>query len=46
MPIIGHLDLDAFFAAVEELFDPSLVGRFWGEGLTRAAPLGVSSTRL
>jgi nucleotidyltransferase/DNA polymerase involved in DNA repair len=27
VPIIGHLDLDAFYAAVEELFDPSLVGR-------------------
>src|SRR5919197_2236461 len=24
MPIVAHLDLDAFFAAVEELEDPSL----------------------
>ena len=27
MPIVAHLDLDAFYAAVEELLDPSLAGR-------------------
>jgi DNA polymerase-4 len=27
MPILAHLDLDAFFAAVEELEDPSLLDR-------------------
>ncbi|MBM3679719.1 MAG: DNA polymerase IV [Actinobacteria bacterium] len=27
MPILAHLDLDAFFAAVEELEDPSLRGK-------------------
>ncbi|MCC6625993.1 MAG: DNA polymerase IV [Chloroflexi bacterium] len=27
MPIVGHLDLDAFFAAVEELLEPVLAGR-------------------
>src|SRR3954463_16812469 len=27
MPILAHLDLDAFFAAVEELEDPSLLSR-------------------
>ena len=27
MPILAHLDLDAFFAAVEELEDPSLSSR-------------------
>lgn len=27
MSIIAHLDLDAFYAAVEELLDPSLAGR-------------------
>ena len=26
-PILAHLDLDAFFAAVEELEHPELVGR-------------------
>ncbi len=43
MPLVLHLDLDAFFCSVEELLDPSLKGTAFAVG-GRADSRGVIST--
>ena len=43
MPLVLHLDLDAFFCSVEEILDPTLKGTAFAVG-GRADSRGVIST--